>query len=338
MTNSKRFMLPTVYLSTRTVKAHRCPAYFDLRFGWRRLIGVEYNVTMSDHYTHQTRAAEGPVVAVVVLNWNGESLTLDCLDSLSAIETPNVELVVVDNASTDGSVEAIRAAHGERVTIIVNDDNLGFARGNNVGIEYALERGADYVLLLNNDTVVDRTLIDHLLGPFAADPNVGISGPKIYYYTPPDQIWFAGGVVSLARGTARHIGIRQIDRGQWDTERDVDYVTGCALMIKRDVLETVGTLDPTYVAYFEDTDFCTRAVRAGYRAVYVPRGKVWHKISASTGGQVSRRKITRKFKSSWKYFRRYARPWHWLTIPFFFAVDVIRIVFLVLAGRIRDSE
>jgi GT2 family glycosyltransferase len=262
---------------------------------------------------------------------------IDCLRSLRSLETPDVELVVVDNASTDGSAEAVHDAFGERVRVIINDDNLGFAKGNNVGIQHALEGGAEFVLLLNNDTVVDSKLIDNLLHTFATDPGIGVAGPKIYYYTPRDQIWFAGGEVFLARGTSRHIGIRQRDEGQFDQQRDVDYITGCALMARREVFESVGLLDPSYVAYYEDVDFCMRAGRAGFRIVYVPGGKVWHKISASTGGQMSRRKITRKLSSTLKFFRRYAKPRHWLTIPLFFTLDVIRIILLVSVGRIRNT-
>jgi GT2 family glycosyltransferase len=278
-----------------------------------------------------------PKIAVIVLNWNGKALTLDCLDSLDAVSTPNVEIFVVDNASTDGSAAAIRAAGHSRVRVIENDVNLGFSGGNNIGIERAIEDGADFVLLLNNDTVVDAALIDGLLAPMR-EPEVGISGPKIYYHHPSDQIWFAGGEVFLGRGTARHVGIRQKDAGQFDTVRDVDYVTGCALMARRTVFESIGMLDPSYRAYFEDTDFCMRARRAGFRVVYAPDAKVWHKISASTGGQMSRRKIARKFKSSWRFFRRYAKPHHWLTIPFFFTFDVVRIVVLACTGRIRNAD
>jgi len=284
--------------------------------------------------------SDGPpaAVAVVVLNWNGRELTLDCIRSLLEIPTPGVEIILVDNASSDGTVDAVSAEFGGRVTLIVNDDNLGFAGGNNVGIRHALEGGAEFVLLLNNDTVVDPGLVDHLLRPFSGAPGVGVTGPKIYYYTPADQIWFAGGQVYLARGTTRHIGIRETDHGQFDDEREVDYITGCALMARREVFETSGLLDPSYVAYYEDVDFCMRARRAGYRILYAPGGKVWHKISASTGGQLGRRKVTRKFKSTWKFFRRYARPWHWLTIPFFFTADVARIAFLIAGGRIRNTE
>lgn len=262
---------------------------------------------------------------------------MECLDSLRRGTASDVELVVVDNASSDGTAAAIRERHGESVTVVENDANLGFARGNNVGIEYALDRGARFVLLLNNDTAVAPDLIERLVEPLEADAGVGISTPKILYYTPPDRIWFAGGEVFLGRGTARHIGIRETDRGQYDVERDTDYATGCALMARREVFEQVGLLDPGYVAYFEDTDFCMRARRAGWRVRYAPAAKVWHKISASTGGQLSRRKASRKLKSAWRFFRRYARPWHWITIPFFFSLDVLRIGALVAFGRIRDT-
>jgi GT2 family glycosyltransferase len=285
----------------------------------------------------QAAATPPPRVAVIVLTWNGRELTMECLESLRRCAAADVELVVVDNASDDGTADAIREMHGESVTVIVNDANLGFARGNNVGIEYALGRGTRYILLLNNDTAVAPDLIERLSAPLEADAGVGIATPKILYYTPPDRIWFAGGEVFLARGTARHVGIREIDRGQYDVERDTDYATGCALMARREVFDRVGLLDPAYVAYFEDTDFCMRARRAGWRIRYTPEARVWHKISASTGGQLSRRKASRKLRSSWRFFRRYARPWHWLTIPFFFAFDVIRIVALVASGRIRDT-
>jgi hypothetical protein len=245
--------------------------------------------------------------------------------------------MVVDNASQDGTVAAIRERYGDRVTVLENDANLGYAAGNNAGITRALAGGAEFILLLNNDTLVDPAFLDHLLAAMAASPEIGIAGPKTYYYDPPDRIWFAGGEVSLWRGTARHIGIRETDRGQYDTPRDVDYVSGCALLARREVFEKAGLLDTAYRAYFEDTDLCLRAARAGFRIRYVPAAKVWHRISASTGGQLSRRKVTRKLSSARRFFAAHARPWHWLTIPLFFALDVLRIGLLVLTGRIRDS-
>lgn len=275
-----------------------------------------------------------PSVAIVVLTWNGRDLTLDCLESLCRVTTPNVRVILVDNASSDGTADAVRERFGARVTVLVNPSNLGYAAGNNAGIALALRDGADMVLLLNNDTVVDPDFVVQLT---AGIGDAGIAGPKIYFHQPPDRIWFAGGLVSLWRGTARHIGIRETDRGQYDTPRAVDYVSGCALLVRRAVFEKIGVLDTAYRAYFEDTDFCMRAARAGFGIRYVPSSRVWHRISASTGGQVSRRKASRKLTSAWRFFRRYARPWHWLTIPLFFVVDVIRIGLLILAGRIRSD-
>jgi len=278
-----------------------------------------------------------PRIAVIILTWNGRELTLDCLRSLEAVTTPNTTIMVVDNASTDGTVTAVRARYGERVTVVENAANLGYAAGNNAGIERALADGADFILLLNNDTLVDPPFLDRMLAAMLASPDVGIAGPKTYYHQPPDRIWFAGGEISLWRGTARHIGIRETDRGQYDTPRDIDYASGCALLARREVFERVGRLDPAYRAYFEDADLCMRARAAGFRIRYVPDAKVWHRISASTGGQLSRRKIERKLASARRFFAAHARPRHWLTIPLFFALDVVRIGLLVLGGRIRDT-
>lgn len=278
-----------------------------------------------------------PKVAIIVLAWNGKALTLSCLSSLAKLDYENTTIILVDNASTDGTVEAVRESFGESIRIIENIANLGFSRGNNVGIEAALKDGADYILLLNNDTIVDEKLATHLVDAMLRHPGVGIAGPKIYYHGAPDVIWSAGGEVSLWRRSATHRGIRERDLGQYDDTREVDYVTGCALMAARDVFARIGMLDPSFKAYFEDTDFCMRARHAGYRILYIPQGKVWHKISQSTGGQISFRKIALKLLSTFRFCRRYARPYHWLAIPFFFFLDVLRIIFLIAVGKIRNT-
>ncbi len=280
---------------------------------------------------------ENPKVAVIVLSWNGKEMTLACLESLAASDYPSLDIYLVDNASSDGTVESVKTAFAERIRLIANSENLGFAGGNNVGIRKALEDGAAYVLLLNNDTTVAPDMISHLVAAARSNPQMGIFAPKIYYESPPDQIWFAGGDVSLARGTVRHIGIREVDRGQYDAPRRVDYVSGCALMARRDVFEKIGVLDETYKMYFEDTDFCMRAQLSGFGCYFVPAGRMWHKISPSTGGQMSPRKIKRKLKSSWIFFRRYSKSYHWITIPFFFGIDVVRIALLIASGRIRNT-
>jgi GT2 family glycosyltransferase len=262
-------------------------------------------------------------------------MVLDCLESVAQIKYDNLHLVVIDNGSQDGTAAVLRREWGERITLIANTENLRFSRGNNEGIRYAMDQQADYLMLLNDDIKVDADIIAELVAVAEADASIGIVGPKIYYFQPADQIWFAGGDVHLAKGTCSHRGIREIDHGQYDAVSDCDYITGCALMIKRSVVAKIGMLDPAYLAYYEDTDWCWRAKLAGYRCVYVPRAKMWHKISASTGGQVTRYKIRHKLRSGFIFFRRYARFHHGLTIPFFFVMDTLRILALLMRGKIR---
>jgi hypothetical protein len=282
-----------------------------------------------------------PLVYCIVLSWNGRELTLDCVRSLLRQEYPRWVLVMVDNHSDDGSAAAVREGFGNaidegRLVLIENDRNLGFAGGNNIGLRFAFDRGADYVLLLNNDTVVDKDLLRALVQSGEAHPDAGILGPKIFYFDPPDRLWFAGGRIALYRGTSWHIGIREKDLGQYDRESECDYITGCAMMIKRDVLDSVGYLDTAYTLYCEDSDYCLRARQRGYRMLYVPSGRVWHKISAATGGQVNRRKILLRLQNSLRLYRRHARWYHWLTIPIFMLLDSLRVGVLVLARRIRN--
>jgi GT2 family glycosyltransferase len=220
-----------------------------------------------------------PQVAVIVVNWNGGQKTLDCLASLRQMDYPGFDVLVVDNSSTDGSMEAIRESFPE-VSLIETGANLGFTGGNNVGMRHALDRGADYVLLLNHDTEVATDLLTCLVDAVETDPEVGIAGPLIYYYDQPGTIWSAGGAVDRWRGQTRMIGLDELDSGQYGSAaREVDFVSGCALLARRSVLEQVGLLDERFFAYYEEVEWCLRARRAGFRTINVPGAKVRHKIS-----------------------------------------------------------
>jgi len=219
-----------------------------------------------------------PTVAVVVLNWNGRRDTLACLASLSQLNCPVVR-IVVDNGSTDGSVSSIRKEFPS-VIVIEIPQNLGYTGGNNVGLERALAEGVDYVLLLNNDTKVAPDLVRLLVDAAEKDPSVGIAGPTIYYYDDPETIWSAGGAIDWDRGSTSMVGLNERDEGQFSiASREVNFVTGCAMLVKRSVLEKVGLLDDRFFAYYEDAEWCVRARRAGFKIVHVPTAKVWHKIS-----------------------------------------------------------
>ncbi len=227
-----------------------------------------------------------PLVAIVLVNWNNASDTVACIDSLHAADYGRLHTILIDNGSSDGSREVLARLPG--VDFIDAGENLGIARANNLGIRRALDLGADYVLLLNNDTVVDPAMIRGLVETCEADPSIGIAGPLMYYHESPRTLWFAGGRVNVWTGDTRHVGMLEEDRRQYDRVADTDYVTSCALLARREVLQEVRGVDPAYFIYFDETDFCVRARRLGWRAVIVPEARLWHKISRSMGSGSAR--------------------------------------------------
>jgi len=216
-------------------------------------------------------------VAAIVLNWNGREDTLACLASLSKVNYQPLDVILVDNGSTDGSVGAVKVSF-PAVTVLETGENLGFAKGNNVGLRHALAHGANYMLLLNNDTVVAPDLISVLVGALESTPQAGMAGPTIYYFDRPTTIWSAGGAIDWWRGDSRMMGLDEADKGQYNTVREVDFVTGCALLTRREVIEKAGMLDSRFFMYYEETEWCVRVVRAGYKILHVPQARVWHKI------------------------------------------------------------
>ncbi|MCC6397251.1 MAG: glycosyltransferase family 2 protein [Bacteroidetes bacterium] len=266
-----------------------------------------------------------PSVYVIVVNWNGKDVTLDCLASLRGVTYPAMKVLVVDNGSTDGSVAAIAGGFPEMEILSLNE-NRRFAGGNNAGIRRALEAGADFVLLLNNDTVVDPGFVQPLLDRFHHEDRCGMVVPKIFYHHPPDLLWYAGGEISFWTGTMRHRGIREKDRGQYDSPGETDYATGCCVLVSREVIGRVGAMDEGYFMYTEDADWSMRVRRAGYRVVFEPGAFLWHRLSVSTGGHLSRFKLKNKMFSNYRFFARYARWYHWLTFPW------LSIIVNALAG------
>lgn len=222
-----------------------------------------------------------PKITIVILNWNGRQDTLECLESVQKIDYQNFETIVVDNGSQDDSVKTIREKFPQVMTI-ENGANLGFSAGNNVGIQYALSQGTDYVFLLNNDTVVDPQMLSELIDASTKYPEAGILGSKIYRYDKPETIWYAG--TSWRTDTAKflHIGYGKVDSQTDEAEvKETDYVCGCAFLIKTEVVEKVGMLDPKYFLLWEEADLCYRARKAGYKTLVVPKSQLRHKCSAS---------------------------------------------------------
>ncbi len=219
-----------------------------------------------------------PTVGIIILNWNGLADTLACLESLARLDYPACRTLLVDNGSGDGSVEAV-AARFPDVAIIANGRNLGYAGGNNVGLRWAMSQGLDYALLLNNDTEVAPDLLRRLVAAAEAGPGCGAVGPTIYYWASPERIWSAGGQVDWRNGSTRMMHLDEADTGQLGPAPwRADFVTGCALLIKRAALEQVGVLDERFFAYYEETEWCVRATRAGFSVLQVPMAHLWHKI------------------------------------------------------------
>ncbi len=255
-----------------------------------------------------------PTVFIILVNWNGKSVTLECLESLKHVSYANRSVLVVDNASSDGSQEEIAERFPE-VILLRMDENLRFAGGNNAGIRYALRHGADMVLLLNNDTTVAPGFLEPLVRRLQSSPGIGMTTPKILYEADPKRVWFAGASISFWSGTMKHIGIREMDGGQFDEPRESDYATGCCALTTRAVIESVGVLDESFFMYGEDADWSMRIRRSGLRIMYEPASVIWHKVSVSSGGHLSRYKLWNKFVSNFRFFARYASWYHWLVFP-----------------------
>ena len=230
-----------------------------------------------------------PRIGIIILNWNGWQDTLECLTSVRQVDYPTdrFDIVVVDNGSRDESVAQLRRQPG--LTLLELPSNVGFAAGNNVGIQRVLADGCDYVLLLNNDTVVAPDFLTPLLQVFDIDPAAGAVSPKIRYYDQPNRLWYAGGKFRQPRLIGLMIGLDELDTGQYEQAGMVDYVVGCCMLIRRAVFEQIGYLDESFFFYQEDVDFSYRATHAGFSMWYQPASVIFHKVSHSTRNDSPRR-------------------------------------------------
>jgi GT2 family glycosyltransferase len=228
-------------------------------------------------------------VAIIILNWNAYDDTFECLKSLEHLTYPYFHVFLVDNASQDNSFDKLRQDYKDGkfnvpITFIQTEKNLGFAGGNNVAIKEAYKQGYEYFWMLNNDTVVDPNALTPLVETLEKDRQVGIVGSKIYYYG-TNKIWFAGGKVNTWTGACVHIGFKEEDKGQYNQLKEVDYITGCSLCFRKEILETVGYMEEDYFLYYEETDWNLKSSNKGWKIVYIPNSVIYHKVSISSGGE-----------------------------------------------------
>lgn len=222
-------------------------------------------------------------VFCIILNWDGKRYLKSCLDSVFASSYKNLTVVLVDNFSKDGSSEFVKKNY-KKAVLIQNRSNLGWTGGNNKGIRYALKKNADFIFILNNDTMVDKKCIEELVKEIVKKDDIGIVGPKIYLNTngkKTKRISFAGGKFTSNRYFGVHIGNNKIDNGAYDKVQKTEFITGAAIMIKSEVFKKIGLFDDKYFIYYDEADFCMRAKRQDYEILYVPSAYVYHAFSGT---------------------------------------------------------
>lgn len=243
--------------------------------------------------------------SIVILHYQGEDDTLCCIDSIlkNHINNKQFNIILVINSSFEKDTNENKNSFVSRIQkeyphliIIENDENTGYSRGNNIGIKKALDLGSEYVLLLNNDTIVSPDLLDKLIAFIKSDTQIGIVSPKIYFakgyeyhkdkYREEDLgkvIWYAGGKLDWNNIYASHVGVDEVDKGQYEVSGGTDFATGCAMLIKKNTIERIGLFDEKYFLYFEDIDYCMRVKKSGMKIKYFPGTYIWHKNASSSG-------------------------------------------------------
>lgn len=272
----------------------------------------------------------GTVISIIV-NWNLRADTLECLHSLFAAGALAGSVIVVDNGSTDGSVEAIRSAFGDSVGVIETGENLGLAGGINVGVRRALEMTADWIFLLNNDTLVAPDLFEQFASAASKIPEVAIWGPQILFHADPERIWF----LAERRVAGTLLGRRANASDRLDPALaapfQADYISGCAMLVRRDVFQEIGGYDPTFFLFAEEVDFCQRARSAGFVLGAAPQAHVLHKVSLSTNQDPPRSQYLRIRNQIW-FYRRYSDGWQSI---FYFLFTWVRTGWLLLKSLLR---
>lgn len=221
------------------------------------------------------------MIGVVIVNRNSKKQLFICVKSImEASDGKKCLIVVIDNDSTDTSLAMVRKSF-PTVTIIEMKENTGYAKANNVGISYLLRKGAEYIFILNPDTIVEKHVIRKMVDYMSKHKRVGIVGPKIY--SQEQNIWSAGGMIDKVRYSGGLIGLGENDYDQYDDIKEVDYISGTAMCIKKEIFKKIGFLPEDYFIYYEDVEFCIKAKRAGFKAIYLPDAIIYHDESSYFG-------------------------------------------------------
>ena len=274
-----------------------------------------------------------PLVYIIILNWNGKELTLDCLKSLSLVKYQNYKILIVDNGSNDNSVDMIKSQY-PNVEILQLEMNIGYAAGNNAGFDHIKNNNPDYIIFLNNDTTVDPNFIQRLVKPLMENSDIYQTVPKIFYADNPNTIWYAGGKVNKWLGLVYHMGIRKEDSTSYNQSEYTDYATGCCFCMRYDDYDKIGGFDTSFPMYGEDVDLSLRIRANGKKIYFVPHSIIWHKISASIGGELSILKLRRKLYGLIKIFGKHSIIIQKITITLSWIISIpyqlVKFIYLVI--------
>lgn len=278
---------------------------------------------------------EKSIIYVITLNWNGYSDTSELLDSLNQIKIPKIKIIVVDNNSSGNDVELLENNYRDYIHLLKSNSNLGFAGGNNIGIKKALEYNPDYILLINNDTIVEPDFLSILLDKFNVDKKIGIVAPQINYYDEPKKVWSAGGKISKFRGSGFAIS-NKLENEITQTDRYVNFVSGCCMLIKKEVFQNVGVFDEKFFLYTEDTDFCYRVIKFGYKINLSPKAKIFHKVHTSSRANFASLPLYYTTRNRLYFSKKHFVQYYPLTFVYISSTMLIKSMYWLLVGKIKN--
>lgn len=285
-------------------------------------------------------------ISIILLNYNGFDDTIECFESLQKITYSNYNIVIVDNNSPDKSMDRISNYMKEKeinftyqnysdglnqnnsfMNLIQSGSNGGYGHGNNIGIKYALSNNSDYILLLNNDTLVDKNFLAPLIKYFEDHENIGILASQIFYEDRPTIFWANGGSFNKITGKIRHININEKENGQINSS-NCTFLSGCMWFIPKKIFTEVGYINEDYFMYVEDLEFCQRVISAGYKLRVISESKIWHKVGSSSGGELTKFSVYWRTKNYLKFMKDHIEIYYWpihiFTNFFIFSINIIR--------------
>ena len=275
-------------------------------------------------------------IYAIIVNWNRPEDTINCISSILDQDRFQIKIVLVDNGSEDNSINILKNSF-PGLTILRNPTNVGFARGYNTGIIYALDSGADFIFIINNDAYIEPRTI-HTLLKYAQESNIGIVAPIIYYSNKPDLVWSAGGNLRplLLEYTNKEAGNRKDE--YLDEVLDRDFVTGCCFLAPKHTFQRIGFFDESFSMYYEDADFCFRVRKLNLKIQVITSASAWHKVSLSSGGRDSPNERYWMGKSSIKFYRKHASRWQlFFIIPFRIGSAFRTLMRLIMKMRFRSA-